>query len=405
MLSERQLLNRLRLWLTGVYIAAALSFIVILAGLSVALLRFYFQSSIDSSLRNRMALEYAMLGVPIPAELERSYLEWMRLRAPVFAPPVKGEHDREPGEAQDEEHDDEEALHSYAPGNSNNPLAAQGNMPVEDLVSVFVIRLDPTGRVLVPSAVAPAGFSPNLDAIATARRYGVDWRTVWTVTGEPVRLLTYAVQQPHVTLYLQAGRSLLEQDAIARQFVIGLLLGGGMLVLVAAWVSWSIAGRAIRPVRETWARQREFIANASHELRAPLSLIQLSAELATRPDTPPDERRELAGDVLRETRHMIRLVNDLLLLSRADAGRLPLRIEGFPLQHVLDDLARIWGRACAEHALTLEVEPTAASVRADADYVRHVLMSVLDNALRYTPPGGSHSPASCAAWSLGGHHC
>ncbi|RMG64061.1 MAG: sensor histidine kinase [Chloroflexi bacterium] len=384
MLNEKQLLNRLRLRLTGVYLATALGLIILLAGLSIVLLRFHFQSAIDDALRNRLALEYLQLGAPLPAELERSYLEWARLRLP--APASSDDKKREP-----EEEDEDEAKHGEEDAHeraSNSVSALPSGAPIEDLVSVFVLRLDGAGRVLVPSAMLPPGFAPNLEAIAAAGRSGADWRTVQTPAGEPVRLLTYALRQEDQTIYLQAGRSLIGQDRVMRQFLIGLLAGGGALAGLAALVSWITAGRAIQPIQAAWARQREFVANASHELRAPLSLIQLSAELATRPDTPADERQELAGDVLRESRHMARLVSDLLLLSRADAGHLPVRIEAVPVQQVLDSLAGEWRRACAARGVTFEAPPTTAVAQADEGYLRQVLLAVLDNALRYTPAGG-----------------
>ncbi len=384
MLTEKQLLNRLRLRLTGVYLAAVLGFIALLAGLSVVLLRFYFQNATDDALRNRLALEYLQLGAPLPAELERSYLEWVRLRLPA---PASSSDDKKPEheEGEDDDKHGEEDAHERA---SNSVSALPSGAPIEDLVGVFVLRLDGAGRVLVPSVMLPPGFTPNLEAIAVAGRSGADWRTVQTPAGEPVRLLTYALPQEDETIYLQAGRSLIEQDRVMRQFLIGLLAGGGALAGLAALVSWITAGRAIQPVQAAWARQREFVANASHELRAPLSLIQLSAELATRPDTPPDERQELAGDVLRESRHMARLVSDLLLLSRADAGHLPVHIEAVPLQRVLDSLAGEWRRACAGRGVTFEAPPTTAVAQADEGYLRQVLLAVLDNALRYTPVGG-----------------
>lgn len=382
MLTEKQLLNRLRLRLTGVYLAAALGFIALLASLSVVLLRLYFQNTTDDALRNRVALEYLQLGAPLPSELERSYLEWVRLRVP---PPAAlsddSEHDHE-------EDDDRRDVKDDDKRKSKSGSDTAQTAPIEDLVSVFVIRLDEAGRVLLPSAMLPPGFTPSLDAIAAARQSGADWRTVQTPAGEPVRLLTYALRQSNGTLYIQAGRSLIEQDAVMRQFLAGLLAGGLALAGLAALVSWITAGRAIRPVQAAWERQREFVANASHELRAPLSLIQLSAELASRPDTPPDERQELAGDVLREARHMARLVSDLLLLSRADAGRLPVRLEAVPVQRVLDSLAGEWGRACAGRGVTFEAPPTEAVARADESYLRQALLAVLDNALRYTPAGG-----------------
>ncbi len=83
-------------------------------------------------------------------------------------------------------------------------------------------------------------------------------------------------------------------------------------------------GRSLIPAQPAWERQQAFVANASHELRTPLTLMRASAEVAQRGLPETDDRRALLGDVLQETDHMGRLVDDLLLLSRLDAGRLAL---------------------------------------------------------------------------------
>jgi signal transduction histidine kinase len=380
MLTEKSLLVRLRLRLTGVYLAAVLGFIALAGGLSFGLLRYYFQTTTDSALRNRMALEFIQLGVPLPPELQSSRLEWLRLHNLL-----PSEDDRRDERGDEHEDEDEHEHDSNKPGN-----APASPAPVDGEISgAFVVWLDGQGRSLLLPAGMPSGFAPSLEAVQAAEQTGLDWRTVHTPSGEPVRLLTYAVRNAQQgALYLQAGRSLLEQEVVASQFVSSLAAGGGALAVLAALLSWVIAGRSLKPTELAWERQREFVANASHELRAPLSLIQLSAEMAARPDTPPAEQRELVGDVLRETRHMARLVSDLLLLSRADAGRLPMQIEPVPVQRVLDSLASEWRRLCASRGIHFEAPSTSAVARMDEGYLRQALLAVLDNAARYTPAGG-----------------
>ncbi len=378
MLTEKSLLARLRLRLTGVYLAAVIGFIALAGGLSFGLLRYYFQTTTDSALRSRMALEFIQLGAPLPPELQSSRLEWLRLSNLL---PSEDDHRDERGD----EHEDEDEHDSNKPGNAPASPAPVGG----EISGAFVVWLDGQGRSLLVPPGMPSGFAPSLEAVQAAEQTGLDWRTVHMPSGEPVRLLTYAVRNAQQgALYLQAGRSLLEQEVVASQFVSSLAAGGGALAVLAALLSWVIAGRSLRPTELAWERQREFVANASHELRAPLALIQLSAETAARPDTPPAEQRELAGDVLRETRHMARLVSDLLLLSRADAGRLPMQIEPAPVQRVLDSLAGEWSRLCASRGIHFEAPPTSAVARMDEGYLRQALLAVLDNAARHTPAGG-----------------
>ncbi len=376
MTTERRLLQHLRLRLTLTYAAAALAFIALIGGLSYGLLSFYFQTTTDLALRSRMAMEFVQLGQPLPEELHRANLEWLRLSQVEWEDVLKARFKDD-----DDDDEKEEKYKSSAPGVEGNALEALSN--------TFLLWLDDQGRYRVLPVFTPAGFTPSVDAIRAIQQGApYDLRTVRTANGEPVRLLTYPSHSEGPTLYFQTGRPLTEQELILRQLLLGLLVAGGGMVAMATLVSWVIAGRAIRPVQATWDRQREFIANASHELRAPLTLIQLSADVALRQDTPDDERGELLTNITQETRHMNALISDLLLLSRVDAGRLSLEIKPLSLGALFDAIREAWSRACGERGIALHIEPTTAVARADATHLRQVLIALLDNALRHTPAGG-----------------
>lgn len=130
-------------------------------------------------------------------------------------------------------------------------------------------------------------------------------------------------------------------------------------------------------------RQREFVADASHELRTPLTSILANLELLETELT--GEQREMATSALRSSRRMRRLVADLLLLARADAGRQqPMR----PL-----DLAAVAREAASEalalsddHPLSLDL-PDRVPVRGVDDDLHRVVGNLVENALIHTPPG------------------
>src|SRR5262249_41127920 len=132
---------------------------------------------------------------------------------------------------------------------------------------------------------------------------------------------------------------------------------GGVSAVLLGFGSWVLAGRALRPAQEAWGRQQAFIANASHELRTPLTLLRASAEVVQRglPAAETDSR-ELLGDVLQETDHMSRLVEDLLLLSRIDAGRLQVERQAIPLAELLPEVGRQVGRLAEEKGVHVEVD-------------------------------------------------
>jgi signal transduction histidine kinase len=112
--------------------------------------------------------------------------------------------------------------------------------------------------------------------------------------------------------------------------VLAILGGTGALILASG--SWWLAGKSLVPAQQAWEKQQAFIANASHELRAPLTLIRASAEVAQRDLPRRDVKWPLLADILSEIDHMSTLVDDLLLLSRLDTGRLRLDIHDIRLR-------------------------------------------------------------------------
>jgi signal transduction histidine kinase len=208
-------------------------------------------------------------------------------------------------------------------------------------------------------------------------------------TGTHVRLLTYRLPPGSGPALLQLGRTLDDQNRVLQQLLLALLgLGAGSAVLLGGG-SWWLAGRALRPAQAAWTRQQAFIANASHELRTPLTLLRASAEVAQRGLAPEDrDGRALLDDVLQEADHMSRLVEDLLLLSRLDAGRLALNRQPVPLPPLLADVQRQVGRLAAARDVRVEVITAEGTALADPTRLRQVLLILLDNALRHTPGTG-----------------
>ena len=168
------------------------------------------------------------------------------------------------------------------------------------------------------------------------------------------------------------------------------VVGAGALLL-AAIGGLFMARRAMRPVQASFERQRAFIADASHELKTPLTLIRADAEVLRRGLERADDR-ELADDLLAETDRMSALLSDLLTLARLDAGKLSAGRETFDLSAVVAETTeRFVARARSEgRRLETGFGPGAGKLLAEGDPERtgQILASLLDNALRFTPPGG-----------------
>lgn len=268
-------------------------------------------------------------------------------------------------------------------------------------------------------------FAPSLTDVAPGR--GV-FGLATGAGGERWRL--YVLPPDRDGRYLVAAAPLGRIDASVDELrrLVALLVVVGTAVTLAG--GWAVAGRALRPVAaltdaaDAIARsqdvnrrvpvsgrqdelgrlavtfnamlasleraseaQRRFVADASHELRAPLTAIQANLELLERrPDMPPAERQEAVSEATRETQRLTRLVADLLTLARADAG-VPLRRRRIELdQAVMEAFGEARHLARGQRLEVQSLEP--ATVEGDPDRLKQLLLALLDNALKYTPAGG-----------------
>jgi signal transduction histidine kinase len=355
-------LRRLRWQLTALYLLAAVALIALVGGGAYYILALYFERTTDLALQNRMALEFRRLHVQPPQELLDAEQQWYLSRGqPTPRPLAPSGEEAQEGDGH---------AHDVFDG---------------ELASVYVYSLSPSGELI---STAPGPIGPDQGAATAALAGSADWRTLNMTDGARVRLLTYRITAGNGVSVLQAGRSLADQDQALARLLLGLLALGGLSTAALGAASWWLAGRSLAPAQQAWERQQTFVANASHELRTPLTLIRASAEFARRGLAEGDERRELLGDILAETDHTSRLVDDLLLLSRLDAGRLTLAHGQVDLDGLLDDVGRTLGRLAEERRIRLRVTPMPLRISGDPTRVRQVLLILIDNALRYTPAGG-----------------
>ena len=188
---------------------------------------------------------------------------------------------------------------------------------------------------------------------------------------------------------IQYARSLGEiRDNVYRLLFVLLPLGLGALGL-AAFGGLYMAGWAVRPVRDSFDKQRAFVADASHELKTPLTLIRADTEVVLyRGRVDPDDRK-LIEHVLAETDKMNAVLSDLLLVARLDAGKLEVSTEPFDLSVVLSESVERFGLRIADRGVDLGVQTAGKlPVRGDPKRTGQILAVLLDNAVRFTPSGG-----------------
>jgi signal transduction histidine kinase len=136
----------------------------------------------------------------------------------------------------------------------------------------------------------------------------------------------------------------------------------------------------------------EFLANMSHELRTPLNaILGFSEVLAERMFGEVNEKQaEYLQDILSSGRHLLSLINDILDLSKVEAGRLELELGRFHLPTTLDNALILVRERATRHGITLSqtVDPGVADIVADERKVKQILLNLLSNAVKFTPEGG-----------------
>lgn len=136
-------------------------------------------------------------------------------------------------------------------------------------------------------------------------------------------------------------------------------------------------------------QQRQFMADASHELRTPLSVMHTAAGVTLKqPHRDEDEYREAIEMLNEQTRRLSRIVKDMFILARADAGRYPLTKSALYLDDLLEEVAHAGGLLAAGKNITVEVETSPeATFYGDEDLLRQMILNLVDNAIKYTPSG------------------
>jgi signal transduction histidine kinase len=160
------------------------------------------------------------------------------------------------------------------------------------------------------------------------------------------------------------------------------------VVLVAAG-GWFVTRQSSVPIEQSIAHMRRFMADAAHELRTPITVVRSRAEIALQRSRSADDYAAALRGIDSEAQRLGRIVEDLLMLARADAGERPIEHQRVFLDDVGLDAAEA-ARAIA-HRKRIRVEVDSfeeAPVVGDAVLLRQLVLILLDNAVKYTPAGG-----------------
>ena len=191
-------------------------------------------------------------------------------------------------------------------------------------------------------------------------------------------------------------------------------LSGLSLVILAVFffISLAFANRAIRPMEEAWAKQSRFIADASHEIKTPLSVINANCGvLYAGKEETVESQLKWVDSIMRATGRMSGLINKLLALASVEDTLLAMQTATFDLSGAVAESVSEMEAAAIEKGLVLykEIEP-GIEIESDRENVRKVMSILLDNAVKYTGEGGEVTVAlnkgrrhiSCSVRNTGG---
>jgi signal transduction histidine kinase len=266
----------------------------------------------------------------------------------------------------------------------------------------FFLVLDPGGRLVSNPSGVPRQGLPDEAAVAAARAAGRDLRTVQD-SAVPIRLLTLPIgTSANPVGWLQAGFVLTLHDRQTGSLILAVTLVGLVGLAGAALVTLFVTGRALVPIRAAFATERRFVADASHEIRTPAAIIRASAEVLEREGLVADEGHSLVADIVAESDRLGGLVDELLTLAASERGSLAIERRPVDLAAVARDTVRRAGPLATERGIDLvgPVEDVAAlPVLGDQDRLVQLLLVLVDNASRHSPPGGR---VTVSAGSVGG---
>jgi len=188
---------------------------------------------------------------------------------------------------------------------------------------------------------------------------------------------------------VQVGQSLGPLHAVEQQTIAIVAAASAGALAISVLAGFLLAGRSLVPIRLALERQREFTADASHELRTPLAALDTGIQILRRhPEQAVGENAELLASMQGEARRMGRLIANLLALARADSGEAELAAVDTDVDGLVRTALREAGASLSggEPRVRL-VDARAGTAAVDPDRFRQLLLILLDNALRYSPPG------------------
>lgn len=249
----------------------------------------------------------------------------------------------------------------------------------------FLLQEQPDGSILVVGGEYFDLSDESLIADIYLQAEGMNTQ-IGELKGYSLRF--YRVENKLGTRYVFIDISA-EQAALRSLLTTCLLIGlggfAGFLIISILLARW-----AIHPVEKAWQQQRQFVADASHELKTPLTVILTNAEMLQSPDYEAEQKQQFAESILSVSQQMRVLVESLLQLARADRGLQKMEKTRLDFSVLTEEAVLPFEPVYFEQGLMLEsqIEP-GIHVNGDMGNLRQVVNILLDNGQKYSAPQGT----------------
>jgi len=223
--------------------------------------------------------------------------------------------------------------------------------------------------------------------------------TVHLTADQQLRQITQQVEvKQQIVGYLRVSHPWFEVTKPTRQLIRDLALGLILLVGAVAAIGWLLSGLAMAPIRDSYQRLKQFTADASHELRNPIAVIQTNVQVALADtELDPIVQQQQLKVIERLTRRLGRLVDDLLFLARQDSGAALLVRDSISLDELIEEVIEEQQAIATEKKISLKLNIDANGgenpnsfylIQGDRDQLTRLFTNLISNAIQHTPPGG-----------------
>lgn len=260
----------------------------------------------------------------------------------------------------------------------------QVGRPGEVQMPCFSVRLTPWGLQVVKSGGFDLSDEELVAAIVEAAQ--MDREDIGVLVDYNLRYYRSSAVGGQTIVFADIS----SEQAALRTLTINCLLIGIVGFLAFLAVSFLLAGWMVKPVEAAWLEQRQFVADASHELKTPLTVIMTNAELLQSPDYDESQRAQFSRSILAMSQQMRSLVENLLDLARVDNGAAKAAFAPLNLSQLAEDELLPWEPVYFEQGLTLDSRiQENITVTGSERHLRQVLTILLDNARKYSAPEGN----------------